>query len=157
MTGGNGVLGMSTGLFLILGFSTLTFLANQVPGSILNLNPSNDAFRIMARFDDVADLKPGASVAIAGVTVGHVMSISLDSARHKAIVTMQIEDRYDEIPDDSTASIETAGLLGTKYVTLDPGGSNIYLRADSRIKHTRSALLLENIIEEFLTYLADRK
>ena len=154
---GNRILGMGTGLFGILGFATLLFLTNQVPGSALTLNLSSDAFRITARFDDVADLEAGAPVAIAGVTIGHVMSISLDSAQHKAIVTMQIEDRYNEIPNDSAASIETAGLLGAEYVTLDPGGSSIYLRAGSQIKHTRSALLVEKIIEEFLTYLADRK
>ncbi len=157
MRGKNRLLGLSAEAFVILGFATLIFLTNQVPGSALHIYLSSNAFRVTARFDDVADLKAGAPVAIAGVTIGHVLSIALDPDKRKAIVTMQIEDRYQEIPDDSAASIQTAGLLGAEYVSLDPGGSSTYLRADSQIQHTRSAVILEKLIEDFLTYLSDKK
>lgn len=152
----SGALGIVAGLFVVLGFATLTFLTNKIPGSFLHEYRS-DAFRITAGFNNVADLKVGAPVTIAGVRVGRVVSIALDPTENKAIVTMQIDKRYKEIPDDSTASIESAGILGGEEVTLGPGASTTFLRTGGRIQHTRSALVLENVINTLLADLAQRK
>jgi phospholipid/cholesterol/gamma-HCH transport system substrate-binding protein len=84
------------------------------------------------------------------VTIGRVSSIEFDPRRLDAVVTMRIEDRYDQIPEDSDASILTAGLLGSQYVGLQPGGSDVYLEEGSEVLFTQSAVVLENLIGRFL-------
>src|SRR5690242_15178298 len=106
---------IGTGLFVVLGFAALAFLTTQLPGSKLTLGTPQNVFNVTARFDNVGDLRVGAPVTMAGVTVGRVTSVAVDRKEFRAIVKLAIEKTYDSIPDDSWASIETSGLLGAKY------------------------------------------
>jgi phospholipid/cholesterol/gamma-HCH transport system substrate-binding protein len=105
---------------------------------------------VTARFEDVAGLKERAPVTMAGVTIGRVEKIAFDADGLNAVVTMRIGPEFDRIPDDSDASILTAGLLGSKYVGIGPGGSETYLKDNSQIDLTQSAIVLENIIGKLL-------
>jgi phospholipid/cholesterol/gamma-HCH transport system substrate-binding protein len=93
---------------------------------------------------------------MAGVRIGRVVSVGFDSTDFKAVVRMDIERRYDHIPDDSDAAIQTAGLLGAKYVGLTPGGSETYLRDGGQIAFTQSALVLENLVNKMFATLAGK-
>lgn len=156
-SGNKHISGFGTGVFLILGFATLTLLAKQVPGSALQLALDRDAIAITARFDDAGDLKAGAPVTIAGVRIGGVESIALDATQHRAIVTVRIDKRYSEIPNDSSARIEHAGLLGAEFVALEPGGSRSLLREGSQINHTQSAIMFENLVKGLLAHFWGRR
>jgi len=139
---------LGTGLFALLGIGALFFLTTQTTGSDdFNVD---DTFEVEARFDNVGSLKPRAPVSMSGVTVGRVTAIRFDSDALEAVVTFVVDSQYDQIPDDSDASILTAGLLGSQYIGLTAGGSPFYLEDGSEILFTQSALLLENIIGKFL-------
>lgn len=139
---------LGTGLFALLGIGALFFLTTQTTGSDdFNVD---DTFEVTARFDNVGSLKPRAPVSMSGVTIGRVTDIYFDSDSLEAVVTFVIDSRYDQIPDDSDASILTAGLLGSQYVGLTAGGSPLYLEDGSEILFTQSAIVLENIIGKFL-------
>lgn len=139
---------VGTGLFSLLGIAALFFLVTQTTTG--NDFSENEAYEITARFQNVGSLKPRAPVAMAGVTIGRVTEIEFDPVMLDAVVTMVIENRYDQIPDDTDASILTAGLLGSQYVGLQPGGSDIYLAEGDEILFTQSAVVLENLIGKFL-------
>ncbi len=147
---------IGTGLFVLLGFAALAFLTTQLPGSKLAVFSQAAGFQVEARFENVADLQAGAPVSMAGVTVGRVTAVGFDSTDYKAVVTMSIDQRYDRIPDDSWANIETAGLLGAKYVALDAGGSETYLAQGSRIENTQSAMVLEKLVNRLFSAFASR-
>ena len=136
------------GAFVAAGLVALFFLAMQV--SNLSSSGSGEGYRLEARFDNIGSLKVRSPVTMAGVRIGRVGEIDFDSETYEAVVTLRIEDRYDRIPDDTFAKIFTAGLLGEQYVGLDPGGSDLYLRDGDRIALTQSALVLEEIIGQFL-------
>jgi len=139
---------LGTGLFALLGIGALFFLTTQTTGSDdFNVD---DTFTVTARFDNVGSLKPRAPVSMSGVTIGRVTDIRFDPATLEAVVTFVIDSQYDQIPDDSDASILTAGLLGSQYIGLTAGGSPLYLEDGSEILFTQSAILLENIIGKFL-------
>ena len=139
---------LGTGLFALLGIGALFFLTTQTTGSDdFNVD---DTFEVTARFDNVGSLKPRAPVSMSGVTIGRVTAIHFDSNTLEAVVTFVIDSRYDQIPDDSDASILTAGLLGSQYIGLTAGGSSLSLEDGSEILFTQSAILLENIIGKFL-------
>jgi phospholipid/cholesterol/gamma-HCH transport system substrate-binding protein len=139
---------LGAGMFILLGFAALFFLATQTTNVESYLN--DDGYLITARFEDVAGLKERAPVSMAGVTIGRVERISFDPEGLNAVVTMRIGSEFDRIPDDSDASILTAGLLGSKYVGIGPGGSDTYLQANSEIELTQSAIVLENLIGKLL-------
>jgi len=139
---------LGTGLFVFLGLAALLFLATQTTD--LDEYVTDQGYRVVARFDDVAGLKERALVTMAGVTIGRVESIRFDAERLEAVVTLRIESQFDRIPDDSDASILTSGLLGSKYIGLGPGGSDTYLADNSEIELTQSALVLEQIVGKFL-------
>ena len=139
---------LGAGLFILLGFSALFFLATQTTNVESYVNDAG--YRVTARFEDVAGLKERAPVTMAGVTIGRVEKIAFDSEGLNAVVTMQIRPEFDKIPDDSDASILTAGLLGSKYVGIGPGGSETFLKDSSQIELTQSAIVLENIIGKLL-------
>lgn len=147
---------IGTGLFVLLGFAALAFLTTQLPGSKLGVLSQASGYQVTARFENVADLQPGAPVSMAGVTVGRVTAVGFDSTDYKAVVQMSIDKRFDRIPDDSWANIETAGLLGAKYVALDAGGSETYLEAGGLIENTQSAMVLEKLINRLFTAFAGR-
>lgn len=141
------------GLFLLFAFLALLILAFKVSG-LTSLFPEK-TYQITAVFDDIGGLKPNASVKIGGVQVGDVLAIQLDPVTFKAIVTMKILASYQQIPDDSSASILTAGLLGDNYIALNPMYSKTFLKEDSRINVTHSAMVLEKLIGQFIYKLGN--
>jgi phospholipid/cholesterol/gamma-HCH transport system substrate-binding protein len=146
---------LGTGLFIFLGFAALLFLATQTT-DLEEYGSDSDGYRVTARFDDVAGLKVRAPVTMAGVNIGRVESIVFDEERLDAVVTLRINERFNQIPDDSDASILTAGLLGSKYVGLGPGGSEAYLQDQSELEITQSAVVLEQLISKFLFSQAEK-
>lgn len=139
---------LGTGLFVLLGMGALFFLTTQTTGR--NDFSNTDTYVVQARFDNVGSLKKRAPVAMSGVTIGRVTAIHFDGVSLEAVVTIVIDSRYDQIPDDSDASILTAGLLGSQYIGLQAGGSESYLEEGSEIYFTQSAVILENLIGKFL-------
>ena len=150
----NRALEIGTGLFILLGFSALFFLTTQLPGSGLRLGGTT-GYLVKAAFDNVGDLKAGSPVSMGGVRIGRVESISYDPQLFKAVVGLRIAPEFDEIPEDSDASIQTAGLLGGKYVGIGPGGSETYLQDGSQIEFTQSAIVLESLVNKFFANFAD--
>ena len=139
---------LGTGLFALLGMGALFFLSTQTTGG--EKFSAEQTFEITARFDNVGSLRPRAPVAMSGVTIGRVKRIDFDPAALDAVVTMDIDARYDQIPEDSDASVLTAGLLGSQYIGLQAGGSEFYLEDGSEIMLTQSAIVLESLIGKFL-------
>ena len=136
------------GAFMVLGFLALFFLAMQV--SNLGTLDTGDSYTVVARFDNIGGLRVKAPVTLAGVEVGRVKGIRYDEKDFRAVVEIGIYARYDEIPDDTFAKILTAGLLGEQYIGLDPGGSLENLGDGSEIVMTQSALVLEEVIGQFI-------
>jgi phospholipid/cholesterol/gamma-HCH transport system substrate-binding protein len=149
MAQSNRPLEIGTGLFVVLGFAALAFLTTQLPGSGLQLSSRQQSYTVSAQFDDIGGLKVGAPVTMAGVRIGQVNSISIDSTDYRAVVTLGIARRYNRIPDDSNAAIQTSGLLGANYVGVTAGSSDAFLHQGSQIPFTQSALVLENLINKF--------
>jgi phospholipid/cholesterol/gamma-HCH transport system substrate-binding protein len=146
---------IGSGLFVLLGFAALFFLTSQLPGSGLRL-AADGGYRVIAKFDNVGDLKPGSPVSMAGVRIGRVESIAFDAEDYRASVSLRIETGYDRIPDDSDASIQTQGLLGGKYVGIGPGGSETFLVEGSQIEFTQSAIVLESLVNKFFANFASK-
>jgi phospholipid/cholesterol/gamma-HCH transport system substrate-binding protein len=136
------------GLFVIAGVIALLFLSLKV--SNLNTSTVSDPYRVIANFDDIGSLKVRAPVTMAGVKIGRVKEINLDADSFQAQVVMDISGEYKKIPIDSSASINTQGLLGEQYVSLEPGGQPNYLKSGDRIRLTQSAVVLENLIGQLL-------
>ncbi|MEB0139714.1 MULTISPECIES: outer membrane lipid asymmetry maintenance protein MlaD [unclassified Undibacterium] len=135
------------GLFVILGAAALLFLALQA-GNMSSLSLQK-TYTVVSRFDNIGGLKPRAAVKSAGVVVGRVSAITFDDKSFQASVTMQLETRY-QFPKDTSAKILTAGLLGEQYIGLEAGGDTQNLVAGDKIKMTQSAVVLENLISQFL-------
>jgi len=148
---------MGTGLFVLLGFAALAFLTTQLPGSGLQLQRAAETYAVLAKFDDIGGLKVGAPVNMAGVRIGRVTAIELDSSDYKAAVTLSIDKSYSRIPDDSDAGIQTSGLLGANYIGITPGGSEVFLQAGGQLQFTQSAMVLENLINKFFANTAGSK
>ena len=144
-----------TGLFVLLGIGALFFLTTQTTGGD-DFNAS-EVDEVQARFQNVGSLKRRAPVSMAGVTIGRVTGVEFDGESLEAVVTFVIDEQYDKIPDDSDASVLTSGLLGSQYIGLQPGGSDLYLEDGSEILFTQSAVVLENLIGKFLVRDADEK
>ncbi|HLI18370.1 MAG TPA: outer membrane lipid asymmetry maintenance protein MlaD [Rhodanobacteraceae bacterium] len=140
---------IGTGLFILLGFAALAYLATQTT-SVANGVHSSNSYSIKARFNNIGQLKVRAPVKIAGVRIGDVQSITLEPQRMDALVVMSIDKKYDDIPDDSSAAIFTSGLLGDQYVGIEPGGSPTYLKNGDEMVLTQSAMSIENLIGKFL-------
>jgi phospholipid/cholesterol/gamma-HCH transport system substrate-binding protein len=143
------------GLFVAAGIAGLFFLALQV--SNLSSFSSHDSYTITAHFQNSGGLKVKSPVSAAGVKIGQVSSITFDPKNFESVVTMSIDSKYNSLPDDTTASIFTAGLLGEQYVSLEPGGSEQYLQNDGKIEITQPAIILEKAIGQFLFKSADEK
>ncbi len=142
------------GLFVIAGMAALLMLAMKV--SNISSFSGGEGYKISANFGNVGGLKVRSPVSMAGVVVGRVSAIRLDSEIYEAVVTMDIERRYNTIPKDTSASIFTAGLLGEQYIGLDAGGAEHYLKAGDSLKLTQSAVVLEQLIGQFLVNNADK-
>lgn len=143
------------GLFVAAGIAGLFFLALQV--SNLSSFTEHDSYTVTARFQNSGGLKVKSPVSAAGVKIGQVSSITFDPKNFESVVTMNIDSKYNSLPDDTTASIFTAGLLGEQYVSLEPGGSEQYLQNDGKIEITQPAIILEKAIGQFLFKSADEK
>ncbi|OYT87125.1 MAG: outer membrane lipid asymmetry maintenance protein MlaD [Burkholderiales bacterium PBB6] len=135
------------GLFVVLGAIGLVFLALKAAN--LASFAAGDAYQLKAKFDNIGGLKPRAPIRAAGVNVGRVVSISLDPQTYQGVVTLEISKTV-EFPRDSSAKILTAGLLGDQYIGIEPGGDEKNLAAGDVIKQTQSAVVLENLIGQFL-------
>ena len=135
------------GLFVMIGAVALLFLA-LTAGNLLSLNFA-ETYPVSARFDNIGGLKARAAVKSAGVVVGRVESISFDDKTFQATVLMQLEKRFG-FPKDSSAKILTSGLLGEQYIGLEVGGDAKNLAANDVITQTQSAVVLENLISQFL-------
>jgi phospholipid/cholesterol/gamma-HCH transport system substrate-binding protein len=148
MMGKQRAIEIAVGAFMAAGLVALFFLAMQV--SNLSATVTGDGYKLKARFENVGSLKVRAPVNMAGVRVGRVEAIDFDQQTYEAVVTLLIDASYDRIPEDTFANIFTAGLLGEQYVGLDPGGSEAFLEDGGELTHTQSALVLEQIVGQFL-------
>jgi len=146
---------LTVGAFVGFGLAALFMLAMQA-SNLSNLTSAGH-YSIEARFDNIGGLKSRSSVKVSGVKVGQVSSINYDSETFEAVVVMHIEDQYDKFPMDTIASIFTSGLLGEQFVGLEPGGDEKLLEHQSEIRHTQSAMVLEQIIGQFLFSKSDEK
>jgi phospholipid/cholesterol/gamma-HCH transport system substrate-binding protein len=143
----NRQLEIGTGLFVLLGFAALLFLSTQLPASGMRLG-GRAGYHVTAEFTNIGDLRAGAPVSISGVNIGQVERIGFNPKTYKAVVSLSIDTKYTEIPDDSFAVIQTQGLLGGKYISLSPGGAETYLKDGGEIDHTQSAIVLEDLISK---------
>ncbi len=135
------------GLFVLIGAAALVFLALNV-GNMSSLT-LDKGYRITMNFDNIGGLKARAPVKSAGVVVGRVANIAFSDKKFQAVVTLNIESNY-KFPKDSSAKILTSGLLGEQYIGLEAGGDTNNLVAGDTIKMTQSAVVLENLISQFL-------
>ena len=135
------------GLFVLVGAAAVLFLALKA-GNLLSLN-FDETYSVVTKFDNIGRLKPRAAVKSAGVVVGRVESINFDDKSYQARVMLQLEKKY-VFPKDSSAKILTSGLLGEQYIGLETGAEEKNLVAGDVIKQTQSAVVLENLISQFL-------
>jgi phospholipid/cholesterol/gamma-HCH transport system substrate-binding protein len=135
------------GLFVLLGFAAAAFLALKA-GNLASFG-TTETYTVKAKFDNIGGLKPRAPVKSAGVTVGRVAGIGFDDKTYQAVVTLSLEKRY-QFPKDSSAKILTSGLLGEQYIGLEAGADAANLTDGTPIKMTQSAVVLENLISQFL-------
>lgn len=135
------------GVFVLIGIGALLFLALRVAN--LSSFSAAETYQVQAKFDNIGGLKTRAAVKSAGVVVGRVSDIRFDNGTFEALVTMSVDSRF-QFPKDSSAKILTSGLLGDQYVGLAPGGDSVNLKGGDTLKITQSAVVLENLISQFL-------
>jgi phospholipid/cholesterol/gamma-HCH transport system substrate-binding protein len=135
------------GLFVLIGAAAILFLALQ-SANLLSLS-FETTYRVTAKFDNVGGLKPKAAVRSGGVLVGRVESIKFDDKSFQALATLDLESRY-AFPKDSSLKILTSGLLGEQYIGIEAGAESVNLQAGDKITNTQSAVVLENLISQFL-------
>jgi phospholipid/cholesterol/gamma-HCH transport system substrate-binding protein len=135
------------GIFAVAGIGAMLFLSLKVAN--LASFTSADTYQIKAKFDNIGGLKVRAAVKSAGVVVGRVSEIRFDNESFEAVVAMNLDSRY-QFPKDSSAKILTSGLLGEQYIGLSPGGDSANLKGGDTLKLTQSAVVLENLISQFL-------
>lgn len=144
---GRTALDLWVGVFVVAGLAALVVLALKV-GNLSTYNVS-ESYQLKAHFSNIGGLKPQASIKSAGVLVGRVTAITLDTERYEANVTMSIDKRY-QFPQDTFANILTSGLLGEQYIGLIPGGEEKMLANGEEVKKTQSAVVLEDLISKFI-------
>jgi phospholipid/cholesterol/gamma-HCH transport system substrate-binding protein len=136
------------GIFVAIGVASLFMLAMKV--SNISAFAETKGYHLTLNFDNIGGLKVRSPVTMAGVVIGRVSQIRFDKEIYEAEVTVTIEDQYDNLPEDTSASIFTSGLLGEQYIGLEPGGSDTFLKEGDRFKLTQSAVVLEQLIGQFL-------
>jgi len=141
------ILDLWVGLFVIMGIAALLFLTLKV-GSMNTVNNS-DSYEVIARFENIGGLKTRAAVKSAGVVVGRVAEVRFDNETYEAAVTLRLDKRY-AFPKDSSVAIMTSGLLGEQYIGLEAGGDSVKLKDKDQILITQDAVVLENLIGQFL-------
>lgn len=135
------------GIFVAMGFGALLFLALKVAN--LSSFSASQTYDISAKFDNIGGLKRSAPVKSAGVVVGRVTDISFDAQTFEAVVRMALDSKF-QFPKDSSAKILTSGLLGEQYLGISAGGDSANLKSGDTLKITQSAVVLENLISQFL-------
>ncbi len=135
------------GIFVAAGFAGLLFLALKV-GNLASFSTAQ-TYQVQAKFANIGGLKVRAPIKSAGVVVGRVADVRFDNETYEAIVTFNIDSRY-QFPRDTAAKILTSGLLGEQYVGLEAGGDGVMLKSGDRLRLTQSAVVLENLISQFL-------
>jgi len=135
------------GLLVLIGAAAILFLALQ-SANLLSLS-FQSTYSVTAKFDNIGGLKPQAAVKSAGVVVGRVAAIQFDDKSYQATVTLALEQRY-AFPKDSSLKILTSGLLGEQYIGVEAGSDDKNLAAGDRVQSTQSAMVLENLISQFL-------
>ena len=135
------------GIFVAAGFAALLFLALKV-GNLATFS-TNDTYQVHAKFANIGGLKVRGPVKSAGVVVGRVADIRFDNETYEAMVAMTIDAGY-QFPRDTTAKILTSGILGEQYIGLEAGGDGVMLKNGDRLRLTQSAVVLENLISQFL-------
>ena len=136
------------GIFVALGLAALFMLAMRV--SNLSAFSQAGGYDVSARFDNIGGLKVRSPVTMAGVLVGRVAAIELDDKTYEAVVRLSLFPQYDQLPTDTSASIFTSGLLGEQYIGLEAGGEESFLTNGDEIRLTQSAIVLEQLIGQFL-------
>lgn len=142
------------GLFVVAGMASLLMLSMKV--SNISAFTETEGYEVKAHFENIGGLKVRSPVTMAGVVVGRVSSIGFDPTTFEAVVTMNIQNQYNNIPEDTSASIFTSGLLGEQYIGLEAGGAEEILKQGSEIRLTQSAVVLEQLIGQFLVSQADK-
>jgi phospholipid/cholesterol/gamma-HCH transport system substrate-binding protein len=137
---------MIVGVFLLAGFISFSWLAVKMG----DINPfQNETYPVTARFTSISGLKEGSTIELAGVVVGKVRRIELDTGDYEAVVHMDISKQV-ELQDDTIASIRTSGIIGDKYIKLSPGGSDIILAAGDVIEETEPSISLEELVSKYI-------
>jgi phospholipid/cholesterol/gamma-HCH transport system substrate-binding protein len=135
------------GVLVAIGLGALLFLALKV-GNLASISTS-EVYQVQAKFANIGGLKVRAPIKSAGVVVGRVADVHFDNENYEAVVTLNIDGRF-KFPRDTAAKILTSGLLGEQYVGLEAGGDTAMLKAGDRVKLTQSAVVLENLISQFM-------
>ena len=135
------------GIFVVLGVGALLFLALKV-GNLATFS-AGETYNVQARFVNIGSLKVRAPIKSAGVVVGRIADIRFDNETYEALVSMNLDQHY-QFPRDTTAKILTSGILGEQYVGLEAGGDGVMLKNGDRLRLTQSAVVLENLISQFL-------
>lgn len=143
------------GIFMLAGMGALFILAFKV--SNLSKYSTHNTYKVIAAFDNIGDLKVRAPVTISGVRIGEVNGINLDPRTFKANVTLLIDKNENKLPVDTSAKILTAGLIGANYISLAPGYAEEVLKNGGQITTTQPALVLENLISQFIYRLDNKK
>lgn len=136
------------GFFILIGFAAIAILAVQV--SNISESAERETYSVTAHFDNIGGLRVKSPVKMGGVLIGRVSDIHLDKKTLSPVVTMAIFKEFNELPTETSAAILTAGLLGEQFMSLSPGGDDLYLMDGDRIYDTQSALVIEELIGKFL-------
>lgn len=142
------IIEIAVGLFILAGIAAFAFLSLSVSGLVFR-SPVG-AYTLTAKFQDIGNLKPRGSVAVAGVAIGAVTKIVFDPKDFTAVVTMRIDGNASDIPVDSAAKIKTKGLLGDNYISIDPGFDTQVFKDGDVIHNTYKAVILEDLISQFM-------
>ena len=143
------------GVFVLIGLIAVAALSLRVGN--LGANDGGEGYQVIAKFENIGGLTSKAPVRMSGVTIGRVVSINIDPTDYTARVLMKLSAQHSNLPLDTSASILTAGLLGSQYVGLEPGAEDDYLKEGDEIEFTQSALVLEKLIGQFLLNFTESK
>lgn len=143
------------GVFVAIGFAALFMLAMRV-SNLSGFSQNSGGYQVEAYFENIGGLKARAPVTISGVRIGRVSDVQYDRQRFQAKVTMMIGAQYDYLPQDTSASIYTAGLLGEQYIALEPGADTAVLKNKDVVHFTQSAVVLEELISKVISSLTTK-